>query len=609
MPNYSGVIVFGDSLVDAGNALGLADWYDGLPFTEPVDSAPTADKGYYDGRFTNGFTFADLMANKYLSVPTKPVFPYEYKDPYLGLRIAPFAPDPAGNNLNFAYGGAQMRKGDEAVPDIDGQTDAWRDAVDGHADPNALHMFVFGANDVHDLVPQTGAWTGLASATSILTKAADKFIQEILGTINNGVHHVLVTGVPDIGVQPYYNGSVDEAARRAVATQYAHMLDDMVRARIDSLILPSDIEFTYVSFDDMADHVIGTLDDLYPASQVYPLNQSGVVFFDKVHPTAELHAMAAAYLLDQLNGTVAGDALPLTAPDYMLNGSIGARGENDTVIVSLAANTTYTLEMLGISSLGGNVSVLADPLLRVTAPGGALLGSNDDGGVGLDSSFTFTTGPTGDYVISLTGVGSITGTYRFQADGTAPGDNVYNVRHGSAVILERAGEGYDTVLASVSYALSADAAIEQLRTASDRGTASISLTGNDLAQTIVGNAGSNVIDGKGTADDLWGLGGKDYFLFSSGLGSGNVDRVHDYNVKDDTIRLNDSVFTGLVLGDLPSGEFAKGAAASQSDDRIIYDPLSGNLYYDPDGFGGIDQSLFATLSAGLRITAADFVVI
>jgi hypothetical protein len=71
---YSGVIVFGDSLVDSGNALGLANWYDGLPFAEPVDAAPTADKGYYAGRFTNGFTVADLISNKYLGIATKPVF-------------------------------------------------------------------------------------------------------------------------------------------------------------------------------------------------------------------------------------------------------------------------------------------------------------------------------------------------------------------------------------------------------------------------------------------------------------------------------------------------------------------------------------------------------
>jgi phospholipase/lecithinase/hemolysin len=609
MTAYSGVITFGDSLVDPGNALGLATWYGGLPFTEPVDAAPTADKGYYDGRFTNGFTFADLITNKYVGVASNAVFPFGYKDPYLGVPIAPFASDPSGNNLNFAYGGAQMRKGDEQVPDLDGQTDAWRDAVDGHADPNALHMFVFGANDVHDLVPKTGAWTDLASATATLAKAADKFIHEILQTIDDGVNHVLVTGVPDIGIQPYYNGLIDEAARRAVATQYAQILDDMIRTRINQLSLPSDVEFRYVSFTDMADHVIGTLDDLYPASQIYPLNQSSVVFFDQVHPTAQLHAMAAAYLLDQLNGTSSGDALPLAAPDYFLNGGINAKGEIDSVILSLAANTTYTLQMLGLSSLGGNVSMLADPRLTVTTPGGSLLGGNDDGAVGLDASFTFTTGAAGDYVIGLSGVGSMTGTYRFQADGTAAANDTYYVKHSSAVILEREGEGYDTVLASVSYALADSASIEQLRTNSDQGKTSINLTGNERAQTIVGNAGSNVIDGKGGTDSMWGLTGKDDFLFSSALGPGNVDHIWDYNVRDDSIWLDDAVFTGLSLGQLANGAFAKGAAATQADDRIIYDSATGNLYFDPDGVGGLDEIHFATLAAGLKMTASDFFVV
>ena len=603
---YSGVIVFGDSLVDSGNALKLADWYDGLPFTDEVDAAPTADKGYYAGRFTDGFTFADLISNKYLGVPTKPVFPYGYEDPYLGVHIAPFASDPSGHNLNFAYGGAQMRQGGEQVPDLDGQTDAWRDAVDGDADPNALHMFVFGANDVHDLVPKTGAWASLASATAALTKAADKFIHEILQTIDDGVNHVLVLGVPDIGIQPYYNGLTDEAARRAIATQYAALLDQMVRDRIADLSLPSDVELKYVSFTEMADHVVGTLDDLYPASQIYPLNTSSIVFFDKVHPTAQLHTLAAAYLLDQLNGTQSGDILPLSVADYTVNSSIGVKGEVDTIVLSLAANTTYTFNLLGLSSLGGNVTRLEDPLLKVVGPNGTFVGSNDDGGVGLDASFTFTTGAAGDYSVQLTGVGSMTGTYRFQADGTSAGNSTYYVTRGSAHILERSGEGYDTVLASVSYTLETAASIEVLRTNSDKGVFAINLTGNASAQTIVGNAGNNVLDGKAGADALWGLGGADAFVFSFALGSGNVDRIHDYRVVDDTIRLDDAVFKGLVLGTLSAGAFQTGAGALQADDRIIYDPITGYLYFDPDGLGGTAQIQFATLTAGLAMTSSEF---
>jgi phospholipase/lecithinase/hemolysin len=606
---YSGVIVFGDSLVDAGNALGLANWYNGLPFTEPVDAAPTADKGYYSGRFTNGFTFADLISNKYLGIPTKPVFPYGYEDPYIGVPIAPFASDPSGHNLNFAYGGAQMRRGDEKVPDIDGQTDAWRDAVDGHADPNALHLFAFGANDVHDLVPKTGAWASLSTAQATLTKAADKFIHEILQTIDDGVNHVLVIGVPDIGIQPYYNGLIDEAARRAVATQYAQMLDDMIRSRIGALTLPSDVEFKYVSFTGMADQVIGLLDDLYPASQVYPLNQSSVVFFDKAHPTAQLNAMAAAYLLDQLNGTSSGDALPLGAPDYTLNAGIGSKGEVDTVVFSLAANTTYTFNMLGLSSLGGNVTMLEDPLVKVVGPSGSLIATNDDGGVGLDASLKFTTGAAGDYIVQLSGVGSMTGTYRLQADGTALGNTTYVVSHSSAIILERAGEGTDAVLTSVSYALQAQSSIEQLRTSSDTGTASINLTGNGIVQSIIGNAGNNIINGKGGSDALWGLGGNDTFVFDTALGSTNVDRIYDFNPATDSIRVDDAFFRGLTLGALSAGAFATGSAATQADDRIIYDSTTGKLYFDPEGAGGAAQVQFATLNVGLGVTSADFFVI
>lgn len=606
---YSGVIVFGDSLVDAGNALGLANWYDDLPFTGEVDAAPTAAKGYYSGRFTNGFTFADLISNKYVGVATKPVFPYGYEDPYIGVRIAPFASDPSGNNLNFAYGGAQMRRGDEQVSDFDAQTDAWRDAVDGDADPNALHMFAFGANDVHDLVPKTGSWASLATAMSALTRAADKFIHEILQTIDDGVNHVLVIGVPDIGIQPYYNGLADEAARRAVATQYSTLLDKMIQTRIAALDLPADVQFKYVSFTQMADHVIGTINDLYPAAQIYPLNQSSVVFFDKAHPTAQVHALGAAYVLDQLNGTVSGDRLPLKEPDYSLNAGIAVKGEVDSVVLSLASNTTYTVNLLGLSSLGGNVSVLADPNLKVLGPTGTLAGSNDDGGVGLDSSLTFTTGAAGDYIVQLTGVGSMTGTYRLQADGTAAGNSSYTVSHSSAVILERTGEGSDTVRTKVSYVLQPDASIEQLRTTLDTGTTSINLTGNAFAQVIVGNAGSNIIDGKSGADSLWGLGGNDAFVFTTQLASGNVDRIYDYNLISDTIRLDDAVFRGLTPGALAQGAFASGASAQQADDRIIYNPLSGALYFDPDGVGGTAQVQFATLSSGLLPTASEFIVV
>lgn len=604
---YSGVFVFGDSLVDAGNVLDLAETYDDFPFTSLPDGAPTTANGYFDGRFTNGYTFADLISNKYLGVATEPVFPFGYDDPYFGISFGFFS-DPSGNNLNYAYGGAQIRQGDEPVPDMDDQTDAYRDAVDGDADPNALHVVAFGANDVGDLVTRVGAWPDLASATAILQRAANEYIEEVRQLIDIGARQLLLLGVPDVGIQPYYNGSADEAARRSAATEYCALLDGMIRAQLDQLQLPG-VTLTYVSFTDMADDVLGAMAQLYGASEIYPANLSNEVFFDLRHPTSQVHALAAAYIIDQLGGTPAGERMPITAPDYSLDGTVGVRGETDTIIVSLAANTSYSFDLLGLSTLGGNFTMLEDPMLRVSGPSGAAVGSNDDGGLGLDSTFTFTTGAAGDYVFQLSGVGAMTGAYRFAADGSAPGDDSYIVSHASAVILERSGEGHDTVKASVSYALQVGVSIERLATNSDSGKTSINLTGNEIGQDVVGNAGNNVIDGKSGDDGLWGLAGKDSFLFSSALGGGNVDHIHDFKVRDDTIWLDDAVFAGLGLGALASGAFAKGAAATQADDRIIYDPATGNLFFDPDGNGAAAQTLFATMSSGLKMTAADFLII
>ena len=60
---YTGIYVFGDSLVDAGNALKLAEWYGDFTFSDLPEGAPTADNGYSTGRFTKA-NFADLIANK-----------------------------------------------------------------------------------------------------------------------------------------------------------------------------------------------------------------------------------------------------------------------------------------------------------------------------------------------------------------------------------------------------------------------------------------------------------------------------------------------------------------------------------------------------------------
>jgi phospholipase/lecithinase/hemolysin len=554
---YSGVYVFGDSLVDAGNALKLAQWYGDLTFRDLPEGAPTSDKGYFQGRFTDGYSFADLIANKAIGTVTKSIFPYAFEDPWIGIRIAPFESDPSGKNLNFAYGGAQIRQGDEAVPDLDGQTDAFKDAVDNHADPNALYVFTMGGNDVRNLAPSGSDPVPLADAHDALDAAAEKMLHEIEQLVDIGAHNILITGLPDVGIIPKYdsndNGVLDgtELARSAAATEYSVYLDTLIRTEIVPALKALGASVTYAPlmdyYDSAGNLVHGALSLILPeiaalhGLTVQQLSQNllqyqNLVFFDQIHPTAQAHALVGAYSYSLLTGTPWIETLPLTGADvdYRSTASIGAAGEVDRLVVALVAGTTYTFEMLGMSSLGtaGN---LADPSLRLLGPNGSMVGSDADSGAGFDSTLTFTAASTGNYTVELSASGSVTGSYAAQAavvSGAAmQSGNTYVVSSASTLVLEDAGGiGQDVVTASVSYALSAGSEIEVLRTTNDKGKTTINLTGNDFDQAIVGNAASNVLEGKGGADLLTGGAGNDRFVLSNValLGPGSVDTITDY---------------------------------------------------------------------------------
>ncbi|RUY80742.1 calcium-binding protein, partial [Mesorhizobium sp. M7A.F.Ca.CA.001.09.2.1] len=188
------------------------------------------------------------------------------------------------------------------------------------------------------------------------------------------------------------------------------------------------------------------------------------------------------------------------------------------------------------------------------------------------------------------------------------GNDTYYVDNAHDKVVEQRGSGLDKVLASVSFALSAGSHIEQLATTKASGKAAINLTGNEFGQTIHGNAGNNKIDGGGGADTLTGHGGRDAFVFSTALGSGNVDRITDFNKAQDKIHLDHSIFAGLDQGGLSSDAFFAGKAAHDSSDHIIYNSSTGALSFDSDGVGGANQIHFASLSPHLSITASSFLV-
>lgn len=108
-------------------------------------------------------------------------------------------------------------------------------------------------------------------------------------------------------------------------------------------------------------------------------------------------------------------------------------------------------------------------------------------------------------------------------------DDLYVVDHSNDRVVERAGEGEDTVLASVDTGL--DVHVEHLTLT---GTGDISGTGNDEANRLTGNSGNNVLAGLAGDDTLIGGGGNDTFQGGDGSDSvvlsGNLgDAVFDFD--------------------------------------------------------------------------------
>jgi serralysin len=142
------------------------------------------------------------------------------------------------------------------------------------------------------------------------------------------------------------------------------------------------------------------------------------------------------------------------------------------------------------------------------------------------------------------------------------------------------------------------------------GTGNINASGNGVSNSFAGNGGINVLDGGAGNDLMRGNGGNDFFVFSTTLNAAtNVDDIADFNVAQDTMRLENAVFTGLANGALAASAFRIGAAAADVSDRIIYDDDAGALFFDKDGAGGTGLVRFATLDDNLALTNAEFFVI
>ena len=122
------------------------------------------------------------------------------------------------------------------------------------------------------------------------------------------------------------------------------------------------------------------------------------------------------------------------------------------------------------------------------------------------------------------------------------------------------------------------------------------MKGEDGNDTIIAGDGQDVLVG-----GKW----KDVFVYLSP--EDGIDDIRDFKVKQDKIGFDDGQFS--VLGtSVDATEFVVGTDATTADQHVIYDSVTGNLYWDEDGVGGTGKIQLAHLDKGPQLTTANFSV-
>jgi Ca2+-binding RTX toxin-like protein len=127
--------------------------------------------------------------------------------------------------------------------------------------------------------------------------------------------------------------------------------------------------------------------------------------------------------------------------------------------------------------------------------------------------------------------------------------------------------------------------------------------GGSGVDTYTGTRYGDRIEGNLGNDKLAGAFGRDTFVFDTEPGKGNVDKILDFSVNDDTIELGKAIYGDLGKGKLAEDEFNVGKKPVGDDAQILFH--KGKLFYvDDDG----DKSLFAKVDKGLDLSHDDFLV-
>lgn len=278
-PPYSNLFVFGDSLVDSGNAQA------GRAASGGADPAP-ASLGYFQGRFSNGYNFADYLS---FSVEGGP------------------ATSSAFGGRNFSVGGAQATEvAGDASPSFVEQIGLF-DASGKAFDSSSLVLVTLGGNDVRAELAKLGT---IPNYMPTLSPAVAALTDGLTSLYARGARNFIVTGLPDVGQIPAVT-LLGSPALSAAGTQLSSGLNQAFGQVVGGLGAQTGANFRFFDLFAYQQTIYGnpvayglptSLDTRNACLRVPGAAPTcaGLVYFDTIHPTTRLHRAIATGLTDQL---------------------------------------------------------------------------------------------------------------------------------------------------------------------------------------------------------------------------------------------------------------------------------------------------------------------
>jgi trimeric autotransporter adhesin len=241
---------------------------------------------------------------------------------------------------------------------------------------------------------------------------------------------------------------------------------------------------------------IGSVDGLVSSSSAGAFVQVRTV--GALTIAAPIAATGGSINLQAIDTAAAGDDLTVLA-GVTLQSSVGS--------VGLAAGDNLMLQPGSIVQAATFAELLVD-VLNADAGVGATASLN---GTVIATSLSIGGGADADTLIGTALGDFINGSAGADLMIGRAGDDIYLVDNAGDAVVENASEGIDTVLATAHFALPAN--VENLTL---RGVADLQGYGNDLANTVTGNAGNNLINGGAGADSMIGRAGNDTYFVDNG---------------------------------------------------------------------------------------------